>query len=75
MYSTPPLKPGRFVAEAVRVTRAGGHVAVYGKRWPPRPQGTRLVRRIVVLTRCQHAPRVCFVFEKLSPALTLEAAA
>jgi hypothetical protein len=66
LYSTPPLKPGRFTAEAVRVTRTGGHVAIYHVRQPKRPPGTRLVHRIVVLTRTNHAPRVCFVFEKLN---------
>jgi hypothetical protein len=65
LYSTPPLKPGRFTAEAVRVCRPGGHVAVYHRQQPRRPDGTRLVHRIVVLTRTGHAPRVCFIFEKL----------
>lgn len=68
LYGTPPLKWGRFVAEAVRVCRVGGHVAVYHVKQPPRPAGTKLVRRIVVLTRTWHAARICFVFEKLPPA-------
>lgn len=75
LYGTPPLKPGKFVAEAVRVTRVGGHVAVYHRVQPKRPVGTRLVRRIVVLTRTNHAPRVCFIFEKLGEPLTLDVAA
>jgi hypothetical protein len=66
LYGTPPLRPARFTAEAVRVCKTGGHVAVYHRAQPKRPPGTRLVRRIVVLTRTNHAPRVCFVFEKLS---------
>lgn len=66
LYSTPPLKWGKFVSEAVRVTKAGGHVAVYHVKQPPRPEGTKLVHRIVILTRTWHAPRVCFVFQKLS---------
>jgi SAM-dependent methyltransferase len=64
LYGTPKLRPGRFTAEAVRVCKPGGHVAVYHRAQPKRPPGTRLVRRIVVLTRTGHAPRVCFVFEK-----------
>lgn len=68
LYGTPKLKPGKFTAEAVRVTRVGGHVAVYHVRQPKRPAGTKLVHRIVVLTRTGHKPRVCFVFEKLPPA-------
>lgn len=66
LYSTPPLKWGKYVAEAVRVTRVGGHVALYHSKQPARPPGTRLVHRIAILTRTWHAPRVCFVFEKLS---------
>jgi len=64
LYGTPPLRWNTFVGEAVRVCKPGGHVAVYHVKQPPRPSGTRLVRRIVVLTRTWHAPRLCFVFEK-----------
>jgi hypothetical protein len=64
LYGTPPLKRGTYTAEAVRVCRTGGHVAVYQVKQPARPRGTFLVRRIVILTRTGHAPRVCFVFEK-----------
>ena len=56
---------GRYTREAVRVCKDRGHVAVYLDKQPARPAGTRLVRRIVVLTRTWHTPRVCFVFEKL----------
>jgi hypothetical protein len=66
LYGTPPLKRGRYVAEAVRVCKPGGHVCLYQIKQPTRPQGTRLVRRIVILTRSGHAARVCFVFEKLA---------
>ncbi len=54
------------------MTKTFGHVAVYHVKQPPRPPGTRLVRRIVILTRTWHAPRVCFVFEKLGDPLTLD---
>ena len=60
-----PLRWGVFVGEAVRVCKPGGHVAVYHVKQPPRPEGTRLVHRVVVLTRTWHAARICFVFEKL----------
>lgn len=65
LYGTGKLRPMKFKAEAVRVCKVGGHVAVYHRVQPKRLTGTRLVRRIVVLTRTNHAPRVCFVFEKL----------
>jgi predicted methyltransferase len=64
LYATPPLKYGRFVSEAVRVCKPGGHVAIYHVKQTPRPEGTRLVRRIVVLTRTWHAARICMVFQK-----------
>lgn len=65
LYSTPPPKWGRYTAEAVRVCKVGGHVAVYLDKQPARPAGTRLVHRIVVLTRTWHSARICFVFERL----------
>ncbi len=67
LYGTPALKPGRYTAEAVRVCRPGGYVAVYHIRQPSRPAGTRLVHRIVVLTRTGHQARICFVFQKDDP--------
>ena len=60
-----PLRWGVFVGEAVRVCKPGGHLAVYHVKQPPRPEGTRLVHRVVVLTRTWHAARICFIFEKL----------
>ena len=72
LYSTPKLTPGKFTAEAVRVTKVGGHVAVYHRQQPRRPNGTKLVHRIVVLTRTGHAPRVCFVFKKMTAAEAAE---
>jgi hypothetical protein len=65
LYGTPPPRWSTYTREAVRVCRTGGHVAVYLDKQPARPAGTRLVYRIVVLTRTWHRPRVCFVFEKL----------
>jgi len=76
LYGTPPLRWNTYVGEAVRVCKTGGHVAVYHVKQPPRPRGTRLAHRIVVLTRTWHAPRVCFVFAKAAAQaeLGLEAA-
>jgi hypothetical protein len=71
LYGTPPPRWGAYTAEAVRVCRVGGLVAVYLDKQPARPEGTRLVRRIVVLTRTWHRPRVCFVFEKLGAQAAL----
>jgi hypothetical protein len=57
LYGTPKLRPARYTAEAVRVCRVGGHVAVYHNHQPKRPRGTKLTG---------HAPRLCFVFEKMT---------
>lgn len=65
IYGTGRLKPGQFTREAVRVCKVGGHVAVYHVRQPSRPEGTKLVHKIVVLTRTGHTARICFVYEKL----------
>jgi len=64
LYATPRLQYGKFVSQSVRVCRPGGHVAIYHVKQTPRPKGTRLVRRIVVLTRTWHAARICMIFEK-----------
>lgn len=60
-----PLRWNTFVGEAVRVCKPGGHVAIYHRVQAPRPEGTRLVHRVVVLTRTFHAARICMIFEKL----------
>jgi hypothetical protein len=65
LYGTPPPRWADYTREAVRVCKTGGHVAVYLDKQPARPDGTKLVHRIVVLTRTWHRPRVCFVFEKI----------
>lgn len=71
LYDTPPLKYGKFVKEAVRVCKPAGHVCIYHVKQAPRPEGTILVRRIVILTRTWHAARICMIFMK-DPRLTLE---
>jgi len=67
LYATPKLKYAQFVKEAVRVCKPGGHVAIYHKVMKPRPEGCRLVQRVVVLTRVQHAARICMVYRKMTP--------
>lgn len=64
LYDTPPLKYGKFVKEAVRVCKPAGHVCIYHVKQAPRPAGTVLVRRIVVLTRTWHAARICMIYQK-----------
>lgn len=78
LYGTPKLRPGRFKAEALRVCKPGGFVALYHKRQPTSPgkqHEVQLVHRIVVLTRAGHTARICFVYRKLDPALALPVAA
>ena len=75
LYGTPPPRWSAYTSEAVRVCKVLRHVAVYLDMQPARPAGTRLVRRIVVLTRTWHRPRVCFVFKKLGAQQDLFTAA
>jgi hypothetical protein len=66
LYGTPPPRWGDYTREAVRACKVGGHVAVYLDKQPARPEGTKLVHRVVVLTRTWHKARICFIFEKLA---------
>lgn len=72
LYSTPPLKRAVYTREALRVLRRGGHLAVYQIVQPATPKGPNrerlceLVYRICILTRTGHAPRVCFIYRKLT---------
>lgn len=81
LYGTPKLRRAEYTREALRVLKPGGHLAVYQIKQPSTPKGPNrervceLVRRIVVLTRAGHAPRVCFIYQKLDPAKTLDIAA
>lgn len=67
IYSTPRLRPGAYLREAVRVLRPGGYVVVYGDREPRRPPRTNHVMRIVVILRPGHRPRVAGIFQKRTP--------
>lgn len=66
LYATPRLFYSTFVNEAVRVCKPEGHVAIYHKVMKPRPRGCRLVQRVVVLTRVQHAARICMIYQKMT---------
>ena len=69
LYGTPPLRPAEYIAEAVRVTREGGFVVLYGDREPRRPARCNHMLRIVVVLRPGHSPRVCMVFQKRKPSM------
>ncbi len=64
LYGTPPLRPGAYTKEAVRVLRRGGWLVVYGDREPRRPTYCNHHSRILVVLRPGHRPRVCMVFQK-----------
>jgi SAM-dependent methyltransferase len=64
LYGTPRLRPAVYTAEAVRVLREGGWLAVYGDREPRRPARCNHTVRIMVSLRPSHRPRVCMVFQK-----------
>jgi predicted methyltransferase len=67
LYSMPPPRWGVWTAEAVRVLRPGGHLAIYLDKQSARPAGTRLVYRIALWTRTWHTLRAVQIFEKLTP--------
>jgi SAM-dependent methyltransferase len=69
LYETPPLRPAVYTAEAVRVLREGGWLAVYTDREPRRPPRCNHALRIVVVLRPGHSPRVCLVFQKRKPGM------
>ena len=71
LYGTPPLRYGVFVKEAVRVCKPAGSICIYHTKMTPRPPGTQLVRRIVILTRTWHSARICMIYQK-DARLTLE---
>ena len=62
LYGTGPIKRKLWMQEAVRV--ASQYVVTYHVRLQPRPKGTFLVRVIVVLTKPDHAARICQVWRK-----------
>ncbi len=66
LYGTGKVHYTRYIKEAVRVCASGGHIAVYHWVMTPRPEGTKIDKRIVILTRVWHRPRVCCIFRKAS---------
>ena len=67
--TTVPLKPGVYTAEAVRVCRPGGIIAVYTDREPTRPPRCNHMARIVIVLRPGHRPRICGLFQKRKPGM------
>lgn len=67
--TTVKLRPKTYIAEAVRVCREGGWIAVYGDREPTRPPRCNHTLRIVVVLRPAHRPRICMVFQKRKPGM------
>jgi SAM-dependent methyltransferase len=71
LYETPKLKPGVYTAEAVRVLREGGWLAVYSDREPRRPARCNHAVRIVIVLRPGHRSRTCLIFQKRKPGMPL----
>jgi SAM-dependent methyltransferase len=69
LYETPPLRPGVYTREAVRVLREGGWLCIYTDREPRRPPRCNHAMRIMVVLRPGHSPRVCGVFQKRKPGM------
>ena len=64
LYKTPKLRYKDYISEAIRVCKPKGFIAMYHWVMTPRPEGTRYYKRIVILTRVWHRPRVCCIFQK-----------
>ena len=62
LYGMPKLQYKKYISEAVRV--GSKYVAMYHWVMTPRQDNTKLIKRIVVLTRTWHRPRVCQIFQK-----------
>jgi SAM-dependent methyltransferase len=69
LYETPPLRPAVYTAEAVRVLKQGGWLAVYTDREPRRPARCNHTLRIIVVLRPGHRSRTCMVFQKRKPGM------
>lgn len=65
LYNTGKLNWNKWTAEAVRVTKKGGFIALYHWHMSPRPKGTIYDRIIVIITRIKHFARICVVFKKI----------
>jgi len=66
LYGTGKICYKDYIREAVRVCKPEGFIVVYHWVMTPRPPGTSYHRRIVILTRIWHRPRVCCIFQKES---------
>ena len=64
VYGTGKIIYKKWVAEAVRVCKVGGHVAVYHFKMLPRPEGTTYHRRIFLGVRIWHHLRCVGIFQK-----------
>jgi len=64
LYNSGKLSYSKYISEAVRVCRPDGFIAMYHWVMTPRPNGCKFDRRIVILTRTWHRPRVCCIFKK-----------
>ena len=69
LYETPRLRAKTYTAEAVRVLREGGWLAVYTDREPARPPRCNPALRIIVVLRPYHRRRVYGVFQKRKPGM------
>lgn len=69
LYGTPKLNKSEYTREAVRVTKQGGWVVVYGDKEPARPACCNHALRIVVVLRPHHTARIVGVFQRRKPGM------
>jgi hypothetical protein len=66
LYGTGPLKYKRWTAECDKYLRPGGLLIVYHKLFPanPNPEKYVAIKRVSILNRTWHLPRVAVFFQK-----------
>lgn len=71
LYGTGKLNYKKWTTECDKVLKEGGLLMVYHKYIMPNPNPDKykVVKRIFIGSRTYHLPRVCMVFQKISPKL------
>ena len=69
LYKTGDIKYSQYTKEAVRICKPNGYIAMYHWFVTPRILGTIYDKRIVIITRIWHHPRVCTIFKKINNEL------
>lgn len=75
LYDTDYPRPAHLLAEAARVTRAGGRIGFLHFLVASPPSGTKIVYRRAIMQGCGYRVRAFIVYQKSGPSLFESAAA